>query len=321
MRRRTFLRVCAGSLVLQCAGAGAQPVTKPLRVGFLTHATPEQSAPLLREFTEGLRELGYVDRRSLVIEPHYGDGTLERLPDLAAAVVRTRVDVIVTGTKPIAAAAKHATATIPLVMIGAVDPVGSGLVRGLAHPGGNITGLCVDASDEMSGKMLELLKELVPGLSRVGVLRQAAYKDPHLETAARRLSVELRTVDVRAPDDLDGAFIDLVRKRVGAVIVRGSLYVHRNRIADLALKHRLPAIHALKEYAEAGLLMSYGANLADLYRRAAGFVDRIAKGEKPGNLPVQQPTKFDLVINLRTAQALGLKISDSLRLRAHATIR
>lgn len=290
-------------------------------MGFLTHATAEQSALLLREFTEGLRELGHVDGGTLVIEPYYGDGTLERLPELAARVVRARVDVIVTGTNPIAAAAKQATTTIPVVMIGALDPVGYGLVRSLARPGGNLTGLCVDASDEASGKMLELLKEVVPGLSRVGVLRRAGYQDAHLESAARRLNIVLEAVDVRTIDDLDSAFSALARHRVGAVIVRGSLYVQRQRIAALALQHRLPAIHTLKEYAEAGLLVSYGANLADLYRRAASFVDRIAKGANPADLPVEQPTKFDLVLNLRTAQRIGVKIPQSLLLRANAVIR
>jgi putative ABC transport system substrate-binding protein len=322
IQRRTFLRACAGGLVVARSRAGAQPATKPYRVGFLTYATPVQSVVLLREFTEGLRELGYVDGRNVAIVPLYGDGTLNHLDDLAAAIVRSHVEVIVTGSNPIAAAAKRATTTIPIVMIGALDPVGFGLVGNLPRPGGNLTGLCVDASDEMSGKMLELLREIVPGLPRVGVLRQAGYRDAHIETAARRLNIELHAVDVRTIDELESAFANLVRKRVGAVFVKGSLfYVQRQRVAELALKHRLPAIHALKEYAQAGLLITYGANLADLYRRAASFVDRIAKGANAGDLPVEQPTKFDLVINLRTAKALGVTISESLLLRANAVIR
>jgi putative ABC transport system substrate-binding protein len=321
IQRRTFLGACAGGLVLAHSGAGAQSIAKPYRVGFLTFATREQSAPLLREFTEGLRELGYVDGRNIVIVPHHGDGTLNQMQDLAAGVVRSRVDVIVTGTNPIVAAVKRATATIPIVMVGALDPVGFGLVRDLARPGGNLTGLCVDASDEMSGKMLALLTEIVPGLSRVGVLRQAGYRDVFLESAAKRLNIDLHAVDVRTIDELEGAFATLPPNRVAAVIVRGPFYVHRQRIAELALKHRLPAIHALKEYAQAGLLVTYGANLADLYRRAASFVDRIAKGANAGDLPVEQPTKFDLVINLRTAKALGVTIPPSLLLRANAVIR
>jgi putative ABC transport system substrate-binding protein len=320
--RRTFIGACAGVLLIARSNAGAQSAAKPYRIGFLTYATSEQSAPVLREFTEGLRELGYVDGRNIVVEPHYGDGTFSRLPDLAASVVRSRVDVIVTGSNPIVAAAKRATTTIPIVMIGALDPVGLGFVDSLARPGGNLTGLCMDASDEMSGKYLGLLKEIVPELSRVGVLQQVGFKDRQLASAAQRMNVELQVVDVRAADELESAFAAMARKRVGAMMVRGSLFfVQRKRVADLALKHRLPAIHALKEYAEAGLLMTYGANLPDLYRRAASYIDRIVKGANPGELPVEQPTKFELVINLRTAKALGLTIPQPLLLRADAVIR
>ena len=320
--RRAFIGVCAGGLVTGRSVAEAQPAAKAYRVGFLTFATPEQSALLLRELTEGLRELGYVDGRNIVIEPYYGDGTLNRLPDLAASVVRSRVDVIVTGSNPNAAAAKRATTTIPIVMVGTLDPVRFGIVANLARPGGNITGLCIDASAESSAKNLSLLTEIVPGLARVGVLQQISYQDPLLAAAAQTLSVELYIVDVRTFDELEGAFDAMLRKRVGAVMVRGPLfYVRRQQVADLALKHRLPAIHALKEYAKAGLLVTYGANLADLYRRAASYVDRILKGAKPGDLPVEQPTKFELVINLRTAKTLGLTIPQSLLLRADEVIR
>jgi putative ABC transport system substrate-binding protein len=277
---------------------------------------------VLREFTEGLRELGYIDGRNIVIEPHYGDGTLNLLPDLAAGIVRSRVDLIVTGSNPITAAAKRATTTIPIVMIGTLDPVGIGLVADLARPGGNITGLCIDASAEMSGEFLSLLLEVIPRLSRVGVIQPVGFRDPQLAAAARTLNIELNTVDVRTIDELENAFAAMRRKQDGAVLVRGSLFfVRRHQVGDLALKHRLPAIHALKEYAQAGLLMTYGANLADLYRRAASYVDRIVKGAKPGDLPVEQPTKFDLVINLRTAKALGLTIPQSLLLRADEIIR
>jgi putative ABC transport system substrate-binding protein len=322
MHRRTFIRACAGSLVVARAGANAQSAAKAYRVGYFTYGTPEQTAPLLRELTEGLRELGYVEGRNIIIERHYGDGTQNRLPDLAADVVRSRVDVIVTGTNPMAVAAKRATATIPIVMVGTFDPVGAGIVTNLARPGGNVTGLCVDPGPEMSGKNLGLLAEIVPGLSRVGVLRQAGYQGADLETAAQRLNVELHVVDLRTIDELESAFQTMRRKQVGAVLIRGSLfYVSRQQVADLALKYRLPATHALKEYAQAGLLLTYGANLADLYRRAAGYVDRIVKGAKPGDLPVEQPTKVELVINLVTAKALGLTIPQSLLLRADEVIR
>ena len=288
-----------------------------------TSRTPLRSRRyLLRELIEGLRELGYVEGRNIIIERYYGDGTQHRLPDLAADVVRSRVDVIVTGTNPIAAAAKGATATIPIVMVGTVDPVGTGLVANLARPGGNVTGLCVDAGPEMSSKNLGLLAEIVPGLSRVGVLRQAGYQGADLAAAAQKLAVELYVVDVRGIDDLENAFQAMRRKQVGAVLVRGSLfYVHRQQVADLALKYRFPATHVLKEYAQAGLLFTYGANLPNLYRRAASYVDRIVKGAKPSELPVEQPTKFELVININTAKALGLTIPQSLLLRADEVIR
>lgn len=313
---------CAGCLVIPHSDAMAQPAAKVHRVGFLSYTTPEQSALLLRELTEGLRELGYIDGRNIVIEPHYGDGTQSRLQPLADGMARSRVDVIVTGSNPIAAAAKRATTTIPIIMVGALDPVGFGLVADLARPGANVTGLTVDASAAMSAKNLSLLTEIVPGLSRIGVLRQVGYDDPQHAAAALRLNVELYPVDVRTIDELESAFAAMVRNRVGAVVVRGSLfYVQRQRVADLALKHRLPAIHALREYALAGLLMTYGANLADLYRRAARYVDRIIKGAKPSDLPVEQPTKFDLVINLRTAKSLGIIIPQSLLLRADEVIR
>ena len=322
MDRRRFFRVCVGSTVIARSGAEAQSASKAYRIGYLTYATPEQTAPLLRELTEGLRELGYIEGRNLIIDRHYGDGTLIRLPDLAADVVRSRVDVIVTGTNPIAAAAKHATATIPIVMVGTFDPVGTGLVANLARPGGNVTGLCVDASAEQSGKNLGLLAEIVPGLSRVGILRQSGYQGADLEAAAQRLNMELYVVDVSTIDELESAFQTMRRKQVAAVLIRGSLfYVSRQQVADLALKYRLPATHGLKEYAEAGLLLTYGANLPDLYRRAARYVDRIIKGTKPSDLPVEQPTKFELVINLITAKALGLTIPRSLLLRADEVIR
>jgi len=322
MERRTFIGACVGNLVIARSDVKAQATAKSYRVGFLTYTTPEQSAALLSQFTEGLRELGYVGGRKIIIEPHYGDGRQNRLPELAAEVVRSRVDIILTGSNPLAAAAKRATATIPIVMVGTLDPVGAGLVASLARPGANVTGLCVDASAEMSGKLLALLTEIVPGLSHVGVLQQVGFPDRQLEASARRLNVELYVVDVRTIDELESAFAAMLRKRVGALIIRGSLfYVARQQVADLALQHRLPAIHGLKEYAQAGLLMTYGADLADLYRRAAGYVDRIVKGAKPGDLPVEQPTKFDLVINLSTAKALGLAIPQSLLLRADEVVR
>jgi putative ABC transport system substrate-binding protein len=201
--------------------------------------------------------------------------------------------------------------------------VRAGLVASLARPGGNVTGLCVDASPEMVNKNLELLAEIVPGLSRVGLLQQAdGLPEPSLAAAAQRLKIAFHTVEVRTHDEIENAFGVLRQRQVGAVVVRGSLfYVQRQRVADLALKYRLPATHALKEYAHAGLLMTYGPDLADLYRRAAGYVERIIKGSPPGDLPVEQPTKFELVINQKTANALGLMLPPSLLLRADEVIR
>jgi putative ABC transport system substrate-binding protein len=248
MDRRTFIGACAGGLVLARPSAEAQSAAKRHRVGFLSYTTAAQAAHLLREFDAGLRERGYADGRNIVIEPHYGDGTMSRLSDLAEGMVQSRVDIIVTGSNPIAAAAKRATTSIPIVMVGTLDPVGFGLVASLARPGGNVTGLCVDASTEMSSKMLGLLTEIVPGVSRIGLLRQVGYADAPLEAAARRLNVELSIADVRTMDEIEGAFVGMLRRRVGAIVVRGSLfYVRRQQVADLALKHRLPAIHALRE--------------------------------------------------------------------------
>jgi putative ABC transport system substrate-binding protein len=322
MDRRKFVGAFGSILVIARSGAGAQPAAKIYRIGYFTYATAEQSARVLGPFTDGLRELGYVDGRNLVFEQRYGDGRLERLPDLAADLVRSRVEVIVTGSNPIALAAKRATATIPIVMVGVVDPVGYGLVANLARPGGNITGFTSDASTEVGGKSLGLLREILPGLSRVTVLRQIGYGNAQLEAAARKLNITINVVEIRTLEEIAGAFASISGQRVDAVIITGAMfYVRRQQIADLALKYRLPAFHSLKEYAEVGLLLTYGANLEDLYRRAAGYVDRILKGAKPGDLPVEQPTKFELVINLKTAKALGLMIPQSLLLRADEVIR
>jgi putative ABC transport system substrate-binding protein len=324
MDRRTFIGAFAGGLVIARSVAEAQQAGKVYRIGILFVATAETVAPLVRALTEGLRDLGFVEGRNLVFERRYADGRMERLPDIAAELVRLRVDVIVTGSNIPVAAAQRATATIPIVMVAAADPVGAGFIASLARPGGNITGLSSVASHEFLGKNLALLKEIVPKLSRVGVLGQVQPQSglAGLETAARQLNVALEVVDIRSPDDFEGAFAAIVGKRVGGVIVVGGalIYMRRQRIADLALKHRLPAIHILNEFAQAGLLMSYGPDLPDLYRRAASYVDKILRGAKPADLPVEQPTKFELVINLKTAKALGLTIPQSLLLRADEVI-
>ena len=236
-------------------------------------ATPESTEPLLRALTEGLRDLGYVEKRDFVFERRYADGRLERLPELAAELVRLRADVIVTGSNVHVAAAKRATATIPIVFVGAANPVGAGFITSLGRPGGNITGLTSDASREIQAKNLTLLKEMIPSLSRVAILGEVMSQDGFaaLEAAARQLNLTLEIVDSHGHKDLESAFIVMVSKHVGAVIIGGGplTYQHRQQIADLALKHSLPAIHVLNEYPRAGLLMSYGPDLADLYRRAA----------------------------------------------------
>jgi putative ABC transport system substrate-binding protein len=325
MNRRAFIGAFASGLVIARSVAEAQPAAKVYRVGILLVATAETVAPLVSALTEGLRDLGYVDGRNVVFERRYADGRLERLPDLAAELVRLRVDVIVTGSNIHVAAAQRATATIPIVFVAVGDPVGSGFIANLARPGGNITGLTSEASREIQAKNLALLKEIAPRVSRVGVLGQVLSQDGFaaLEAAARQLNIALEVVAIRSPDDFEGAFAEMVGKRVGAVIVGGGplTYMRRQQIADLALKHRLPAIQVLNEFAQAGLLMSYGPNLPEMYRRAASYVAKILRGAKPAELPVEQPSKFELVINLKTAKALGLTIPQSLLLRADEVIQ
>ena len=324
MHRRAFIGTCASGLVTVGTVVEGQPALRIYRVGILLGGTAEDAAPLLRALIEALRVLGLVDGRNLAFESRYAGVRLERLPELAAELARLRVDVIVTGSNPFVAAAHRATLTIPIVFVAAADPVGAGFVATLARPGGNITGLTTDASPELFAKNLGLLTEIVPNLTRVGVLRQtdrAAGGLAELQVAARKLNVVVEVVDVRDLDELASAFSTMTGKRVGAVIVFGSVfYLRRQELADLALKHRLPAIHVLKGYAEAGLLMSYGPNLLDLYRRAASYVAKILGGTKPADLPVEQPARLELVINQRTAKALGLEVPPTLLARADEVI-
>jgi putative tryptophan/tyrosine transport system substrate-binding protein len=249
---------------------------------------------------------------------------MERLPDLAAELVRLKVDVIVTGTNLHVEAVRHATATIPIVMVFAADPVSAGFVASLARPGGNVTGLTSDASPELWAKYLALLTEVVPRLSRVGVLGQVSSQVgfAELEAASRKLSVALEVADLRRPEDIDSAFATMISKRVEAllVVVGPLTYLLREEIADAALKHRLPAMTNARQFAQAGLLMSYGPDVDDLYRRAAVYVDKILSGAVPADLPVEQPTKFELVINLQTAKALGLTVPDKLLATADEVI-
>jgi putative ABC transport system substrate-binding protein len=312
MHRRKFVGALACGLAISRSHAEAQTVPKMSRVGFLLGATGESVLSLFHALKEGLRELGYVEGRNIAFVQRYGDGKMERLPDLAAELVRLKVDVIVTGTNLHVAAARHATATIPIVMVFAADPVSAGFVVSLARPGGNITGLSADASPDLWAKYLGMLREVVPQLSRVGVLGQVSSQVGfgELEAASRNLSVALEVADLRRPEDIDGAFATMINKRVEAllVVVGPLTYLLRQEIADAALEHRLPAMTNARQFAQAGLLMSYGPDLDDLYRRAAIWVDKILNGVMPADLPVEQPTKFELVINLKTAKALGLDV-------------
>ncbi len=278
----------------------AQPAGKVYRVGFLGNSTAALEANLVGPFREGLRDLGYVEGRNVQIEYRWADGKYERFPELVAELVALKVDVIVTAGTPAALAVKRATVTIPLVMVAVGDPVGTGLVASLARPGGSMTGLTSIAPD-LEGKRLELLREAVPKLSRVSVLWNPANPF-HV---------------------LDPAFDAIVKERPGAFIVLADrIFLHnRSRIVDFAARQRLPAVYAYRELVEAGGLMSFGPNYADMHRRAATFVDKILKGARPADLPVEQPTKFELLINLKTAKALGLVISPSLLARADEVTR
>ena len=330
IRGVAVIAVLALSLLAAPLAAEAQQAAKVARIGYLS---PNLAAsPHLREaFRQGLRDLGYVEGRNVVIEYRDAEGKVERLPALAAELVALKVDVIVAegGNTLVPLAAKQATRTIPIVFAAAADPVGSGLVTSLARPGGNVTGLS-SLGPELVGKRLELLTQAVPGVGRVavlwlpGALGERTEKDmlTGAEVAARALGVRLQFVEARGPADFDRAFSDMTRARAGALTVLPSnmfLREHR-RLVDLAAKNRLPAVYTSREFVDAGGLMSYGANLTDLFRRAATYVDKILKGAKPGDLPVEQPTKFELVINLKTAKALGLTIPPSVLARADQII-
>jgi ABC-type uncharacterized transport system substrate-binding protein len=316
------------ALTLAPLGAEAQQAAKIARIGYLTPNLADW--PHTHEaFRQGLRDLGYVEGRNLVIEYRDAEGKLERLPALAAELVALKVDVIVAPNTIAALASRHATRTLPIVFAVAADPVASGLVASLGRPGGNVTGLSVLAP-ELVGKGLELLKQAVPGVGRIavlwtpGVLGERTDKDmlKEAEVAARALGVRLQFFEARGPEDFNRAFADMTRARTGALTVLPSnMFVsERRRLVDLAANSRLPAVYEWREFVDAGGLMSYGPNLADQFRRAATYVDKILKGAKPVDLPVEQPTKFELVINLKTAKALGLTIQKSVLLRADQVI-
>jgi len=333
MRRIVLAVALAFSVLLAPLAADAQQAAgKVYRIGFLSvlgAPTPSTPAGVLEAFRQGLRELGWVEGQNIVIDYRFAEGRFDRLPDLAAELVRLKVDIIVAVATQGVAAAKNATETIPIVMIsGSADPVGLGFIASLARPGGNVTGLSYSVGPEILGKGLELLKEIVPKVRRVAILSNPASPVQPLfirevKVAARSLGVQLQLLEARGPNEFDGAFAAMAKERVGALLVvaDGLFILHRARLADLAARSRLPAIYGYREHVEAGGLMSYGSSLRDLWRRAATYVDKILKGAKPADLPVEQPTKFELVVNLKTAKALGLTIPQSVLVRADEVIQ
>ena len=331
MNRRYLGIVVAalGLLLTAPLAADAQQAGKVPRIGFLSLTSPSDRPALLDAFRQGLREVGWVEGQNIVIDYRYAEGRVDRLPDLPAELVRLKVDLIVAsaGTQ-VATAAKNATETIPIVMIFVRDPVGNGLIASLARPGGNVTGVSGSAGLEIFAKQLELLKETVPKIRRVAILsnptnayHQLAIRE--VNVAARSLGVELQLLGARGPNEFDGAFAAMAKERVGALLVLSDAIFgyHQTRLVDLAARSRLPAAYSVRDYVEAGGLMSYGPSLLDSYRQAAAYVDRILKGAKPAELPVEQPSKYELVINLKTAKVLGLTIPPSLLARADEIIQ
>ena len=307
--------------------AEAQQPTKVPRIGFLATVSPSTISDRVEAFRQGLRELGHMEGKNIVIEWRYAEGKADRLPGLAAELVRLKVDLIVSVAPLPTRSAKEATSTIPIVMAFDDDPVGSGFVASLARPGGNITGLST-LYPEISGKQLELLKEIVPRLSRVAVLGTSttpgtAQALREIELAAGAFKVQLQYLDVLGPKDIETAFRAASKGRADAVLVLASAVFisQRTQIVELAAKNRLPAIYPRPEFVEAGGLMTYGVSITDLFRRAATYVDKILKGAKPADLPVEQPVKFELVINLKAAKQIGLTIPPNVLARADKVIK
>jgi putative ABC transport system substrate-binding protein len=325
MRRREFFGLVGSAAVTWPLTARAQQPTKLPAIGFLGGQTPKAQSQWVAAFVQRLRELGWFEGRNVVIEYRWAEGRMERSAEIAAEIVRLKVDVIVTAGTTTVVAAKQATSTIPIVFAAAGDPVGTGLVGSLSRPGGNITGLSNQATD-LAGKQVELLRDVVPDLRRLAILANAGAPNALLEitevqAAARRLGIEVITFEIRRAEDIAAAF-EALGSRADAlyVVIDPLINTNRIRINTLALSARLPTIHGFREYVEAGGLMSYGPSFSDLYRRAGDYVDKILRGAKPADLPVEQPTKFELIINLKTAKALGLNLPSSLLLRADEVI-
>jgi len=326
MQNQKWLALGAMLLALSVPAAAQQP-TKIPRIGTLIGTPPSAHSARIEAFRQGLRELGYVEGKNIVIEWRFADGKPDRLPALAAELVRLKVDVIVTAASPLTRAAKEATATIPIVMTQDTDPVGNGFVASLARPGGNITGLATLAP-ELSGKQLELLKETIPKLSRVAVFGTSTYPGnaqslKEVELAAAAFKVQLQYLDVLDPKDIETAFRAASKGRADAVLALQNPVAasQRTQIIDLAVKNRLPAIYDRAEFVEDGGLMTYSVSSTDLFRRAATFVDKILKGRTPADLPVEQPMKFEFIINLKAAKQIGVTIPPNVLVRADRVIR
>lgn len=328
MERRTFVRVVTGALLASPLAVAAQLPGSARRIGYLNLNSAVGSQHTYAAFRQGLRERGWVEGQNVVIEARYADGVSDRLRGLVAELIHLKVDVIVTTSSAATWAARDATKSIPIVMAVSADAVGEGLVASLAQPGGNITGMTFLVGPEVAGKQLELLKEVAPAASRVAVLTNPTNKSHamltrELKAAARSFGVQLQVVEAPSPDRLDGAFAAMTNERATALVVStDAMFVgQRQRITDLAAKSRLPAIYYQREFVDAGGLISYGASLSDTNRRSAAHVDKVLRGAKPGDIPIEQPTKFELVVNLKTARALGLAIPQSLLLRADEVIQ
>jgi putative ABC transport system substrate-binding protein len=327
MRKSLRLLLIFVALLVGPAKADAQQPAKIPRIGFLGNSTADLEANLIGPFREGLRDLGYVEGKNIVIEWRWAEGKYERFPALIAELIGSKVDLIVTAGTPATIALKKATTTLPLVMIAVGDPVGTGLIASFAHPGGNLTGL-TSISPELDGKRLELLREVVPKISHVAVLWNPTsplqvVAERETQTAAQAMKIKVLSLGVQAEEELDKAFAAILKERPGALLVLADrLFLHhRARIMDFATKHHLPGVHAYVELVEAGGLMSYGPSYAGMHRRAAYFVDRILKGTKPADLPVEAPAKFELVVNLKAAKQIGLTIPQSVLFRADKVIR
>jgi putative ABC transport system substrate-binding protein len=324
MKRREFISILCGAASWPLA-ARAQLAGKLPTIGFLGPTTASAMAPWIAVFVQRLRELGWIEGRTVVIEYRWAEAHTERFAEIAAEFVRLKVDVIVTYASAPVLAAKHTTTLIPIVFAAQMDPVGAGVVASLAHPGGNVTGLSIQSTDT-ADKRLELLREVVFNLDRLAIMANpgapgALLEMREVEQAGRRLGLEVATFEIRRTDDIMSAF-EVLKGHAGALYVATDplVFTNRIRINTLARDLGLPTIYGSREYVEAGALMSYGPNFPDLFRRAAEYVDKILRGTKPADIPVEQPTKFDLVINLKTAKAIGLQVSDSFLIRADEVI-